>query len=203
MYSQSNEEGIILNYFGNYVGTFLDIGANDGITLSNTYALSQKEWTGCCVEASPKAYDRLKEAHPFNKHIEYYKFAIGSINGKIILHESNEHLVGKGDIGLLSTVKESELKRWGDAQVFTKIEVPVKTFKSFLSMTAHYSFDFISIDIEGMELEVLPQMDLKKLETKLICVEFNGKEKEKFDALILPQGFYLIHQNAENLIYGI
>ena len=38
-YSQNNEQDIILQYFGNRKGFFLDIGANDGITLSNTYAL--------------------------------------------------------------------------------------------------------------------------------------------------------------------
>ena len=37
-YSQNNEQNIILNYFKNYKGTLLDLGANDGITFSNSYA---------------------------------------------------------------------------------------------------------------------------------------------------------------------
>lgn len=201
MYSQNLEEEIILNYFGkNFTGTFLDLGSNDGITLSNTFALAKEGWSGCCIEASPKAYDRLKAAHPFNKDIEYYKFAIGTQNGKIKFYESDEHLK-KGDIALLSTAKESELQRWVNTQTFTEIEVNVRTFKTFLSMTTHNHFHFISIDIEGMELEVLPQMDLKALDCRLLCVEWNSKDKDKFDSIILPQGFKLMHSNAENLIY--
>ena len=77
-----------------------------------------------------------------------------------------------------------------------------RQLKKMLESTKYKTYDFISLDIEGMELDVLPQMDLNKLGTKLICVEFNGKQKEKYDELIVPQGFNLISQNAENLMYA-
>ena len=64
MYSQNNEERIILNYFLNRKGNFLDIGANDGITLSNVRALAEMGWKGCLIEPSKKAY---------NKAVENYK----------------------------------------------------------------------------------------------------------------------------------
>lgn len=201
MYSQNNEEQIIQKYFGNKAGTFLDIGANDGITLSNTFALSNVGWTGTLVEASPKAFTRLQECYQHLKGFELIHAAVGATNGKIILHESGEHL-GKGDVALLSTIKPTEKDRWLD-EVFNEVTVPCINFNTMLGLSKHKKFDFISMDIEGMELDVLPQMDLKALGCRMLCVEFNGQRQPEFDAIVLQQGYKLIHKNGENLIYTL
>lgn len=202
MYSQNNEEQIILRYFGNATGgTFLDIGANDGITLSNTFALANIGWAGTLVEASPQAFKKLSECYEHVKGFELIHAAVGAHNGKAILYESGEHL-GSGDVALLSTVKITEVDRWVD-HVFNEVTVPCINFSTMLGLSKYKEFDFISMDIEGMELDVLPQMDLQKLRCKMLCVEFNGKEPEKYDSIVLPQGYRLIHKNGENLIYTI
>ena len=61
MYSQNNEEQIILNYFSNQPkGTFLDIGANDGVLLSNSYFFEKElDWNGICFEPIPSVYSEL------------------------------------------------------------------------------------------------------------------------------------------------
>jgi len=89
MYSQNNEEDVILNYFGSFVGTFLDCGANDGVTLSNTRALAERGWCGVLVEPSPKAYARLKENCKNYGCIYTYPFALGITNGTITLKDSS------------------------------------------------------------------------------------------------------------------
>lgn len=201
-FSQNNEQEIILNFFGDKVGTFLDCGANDGITLSNTYALVWKGWGGTLVEASPVAYERLLKTHPTNFNLVMLNVAAGSYDGEIVLHESGE-LLGKGDVALVSSTRQDETERWTALNMpFKDVTVPCKTFESMQKMTKHKKYDFVSLDIEGMELDLLPQMNFDELETKLACIEFNGKDKEKYDAIMLPFGFNLIHQNAENLIYG-
>lgn len=200
-YSQNNEQQIILDFFKDFKGTFLDIGANDGITLSNTYALVLGGWRGLLVEASPRAYGRLLENMPFENDLTIINVAVGSYDGEIVLHESGE-LLGKGDVALVSSTKQDEVHRWDSLKIpFEDRKVSCVTFKKLLEQTKFKKFDFISMDIEGMELEVLPQMDFNELECKLACIEFNGKEQEKYDAIMLPFGFKLIHQNAENLIY--
>lgn len=198
-YSQNNEQGIILNYFGDFVGTYLDLGANDGITLSNTYALYENGWDGVCVEASPKAYERLLINQPNSKCIQA---AIGAYDGDIVLNESGE-LLGNGDTSLVSSTKTEEMKRWESLNMqFKAITVRCVTFETLLKETKISNIDFLSIDIEGMELEVLPQIDFNKLGIKLACIEFNGKDKNKYDEIMLPIGFKVIHQNSENLIYA-
>lgn len=199
MYSQNSEEKIILDYFGSKTGTFLDIGANDGRTFSNSLALIERGWKGSLIEASPRAFEKLKQEHQ-GKGLELNNIALASDDGYITLHESGS-LLGLNDVALVSSAVSSEVRRWDSLNLeFEEIEVPCLSFKSFLKLSSYKTFDFISIDIEGMELEVLPQMDFEKLQTKMVCAEFNGKHEEKFRSIM--KGFRLIHKNAENLIFA-
>jgi FkbM family methyltransferase len=198
-YSQNDEDSVIGNYFGLHVGTFLDIGANDGYTLSNTWALHSKGWAGVLVEASPLAFARLQENYK-GLSDDLIHAAVTDFNGEITLHESGEHL-GKGDVSLLSTVVPAEKERWVK-ESFTEVTVPAINFATMLGLAKSKQFDFISMDIEGAELQVLPQMDLQALGCKLLCVEYNGQRQPEFDAIVLPQGYKLIHKNGENLIYS-
>lgn len=199
MYSQNNEEEIIRNYFNSSFVSYLDIGANDGKTLSNSYAFYLAGSEGVCVEASPKAFNLLSENQ---KNSILINAAIGTYDGSITLYESGE-LLGGGDTSLVSSTIECELKRWCSINMqFEPILVRCITFDTLIKECGVNKFDFLTIDIEGMELDVLPQINFNKLCVKLACIEWNSKEKEKYDSIMLPQGFHIIHTNAENLIYA-
>lgn len=200
MYSQNKEEEVILNYFGNTTGVFLDLGANDGVTFSNTRALAELGWCGVLVEPSPQAFHRLKSNYDEKKGCFYfYPYAIGTKNGKVTLYESGQ-LVNKGDVALVSTLIEKETDRFKSVTSYTPIDVDCFRWKTFKNRLYKEEFDFISIDIEGLEYEVIQQMDLSK--TKLICIETNGNQekKQKLDALLAE--FKVIYTSAENLIYA-
>jgi FkbM family methyltransferase len=197
MYSQNSEEQIIKDYFGGFVGAFLDVGANDGVTLSNTRALAEAGWCGVLVEPSPQAFARLKENCKQYKCLYPYPFALGNFNGEINLWESIGQHLNKGDVGLVSTTVTDEMRRWS-GEKFNAVMVKCFRWKTFLNRLKYKKFDFISIDCEGMDLEVLKQIDLT--DTKMVCVEWNGKNKQAFiDAC---PGFRLIHENGENLIFA-
>lgn len=198
MYSQNNEEEIIRNYFNSSLVSYLDIGANDGKTLSNSYAFYLAGSEGVCVEASPKAFGLLQKNQPNSILINS---AVGTYDGNITLYESGE-LLGNGDTSLVSSTVESELKRWDNINMpFEPILVKCITFDTLINECHINKFDFLTIDIEGMELDVLPQIDFNKLCIKLACIEWNSKDKDKYDNIMQPQGFRIIHTNAENLIY--
>jgi FkbM family methyltransferase len=199
MYSQNNEQQIIERYFKGIPGTFLDIGANDGITLSNTYALTLSGWQGLCVEASPSAFEKLKITHSGNKRIQLIHAAATDYNGEIVLFESGSHL-GVGDVALLSSVDKAETVKW-KKETFTEITVPAVNFETLMGLSNFKKFDFISIDCEGCEICMLEQMDLRALGCRLLCVEYNSKDQYKYDNIVLPQGYKLLHKNGENLIY--
>ena len=204
-YSQNNEQEIIINLFkGKRDGTFLDIGANDGVTLSNTFALANNYgWGGLLVEASPKAYERLlKNYELIDRDIDFHNVAIGKMNGSLEFYESGE-LLGKGDIALVSSSVPSELARWESLNMpFEKIIVPCTTVKTMLERSGRKTFNLLSLDIEGMELDVLPQIDFKALKIQVAVIEWNSKDEKSYNDIMFPQGFRLVSKNMENLIYS-
>lgn len=198
-YSQSEEEAVILDYFKDFKGSFLDLGSNDGQTLSNTRALAELGWKGVCVEPSPKAFERLKELYKSSDKVYCYNFAIGHTNKEIDFWESG-NLIGREDVALVSTSNPEEMERFNKVVKYEPIKVQCKRWKTFLNYSRLKTFDFISIDTEGSELVILEQMDLS--EVSLACVEFNSKPELKLKFDYIFKDFKLLYTSGENLIYG-
>lgn len=218
-FSQSGEQKIILNYFGDRKGAFLDCGANDGVVLSNTRALAELSWKGICIEPSPSAFEKLRWNYFNNMDVTVVNAAITTADGPIDLYDSGTHLK-KGDVALLSTTVPSEMDRWKKSgEVFTKTTVRGITFQTLLSECGlvqgnviDYTdkippviaqFDFISIDAEGMDVVILRQIDLTAVGCQLLCIEFNqNRETEAaIRAHCQYHGMKLLHKNYENLIF--
>lgn len=190
-YSQNNEQEFILNYFDGNKGTFLDLGAYDGIELSNTRALMEFGWAGMCFEPHPEIYKRLKqncEQFPF---VFVYDFAVGISNGTFKLNANDTYY---------STLIDNEKDRWSNQYQFTEIECNVVDFETLLKASPFPKFDFISIDCEGLDFAILTQINLDDVKCNMICVETNGLETQKYIKYCEDFGMNLIHKNAENII---
>jgi FkbM family methyltransferase len=198
-YSQNLEEKVILDYFNGYIGSFLSLGENDGITFSNVRALAERGWSGVMVEPSPKAFARLEKNYEGLKGFYLYPFAISGHNGNIILHESGP-LVNSNDVALVSTVNAKEMDRFKGATTYEPVTVKCFRWKTFLNRLSIKKFHFISMDIEGEEVNVLPEMDLT--DVKCICIEWNGVPELKALYEKYLDGFRLIYTSGENLIYA-
>ena len=201
-YSQGQEQQIIANYFGDLKGTVLDIGANDGKTFSNSLALIENGWEAVLLEPAQMAFNKLERLHETNDKVRCYKIAIGNEIGKVKLKVSGAHLPDGSDVALLSSLKEEETTRWRDAGVkFHEEEIIVSTFSHFKKLSGNTAFDFITIDCEGLDVDVLKQIDLS--ETKLICIEWNSKPEAKAAILEYCAKFEMtkiIYESGENLL---
>lgn len=192
-YSQSTEEGVILEYFNGFVGSLVDIGANDGMTFSNSRALIERGWQGVLVEPDVNAFAKLSELYAGHKSVRLYNYAICGFNGKAMLQQSS-------DGGLVSTFKPEEMERFKSAVSYTPEEVKCFTWKTAVNRWKKKHFECVLIDVEGSELEILPDIDLSQ--TKLLCIEWNSKPDLKTEYEKYTDGFKLLHTTAENLIYG-
>lgn len=188
MYSQNQEEKYILEYFGDYVGRLVDIGANNGRDLSNSKALIERGWKGVCVEPSPKAYAPLLKTHEGNGDVICLNTAIGTQSGFLKFYDGNDTL--------LSTLVEESTKQWDTP--FTEIEVPCWTWDEFLLFHPG-PYDFITIDAEMMDWEILQQIDLT--DVKLLCVEHGGY-LDKYVGYCEAYGMRKIYRSHENVIMG-
>lgn len=205
-YSQSGEQRVILDYFGAHRGTVLDIGANDGITLSNSRALVELGWSAVLVEPAAEAYRKLvlNNANAFfADRVKIVNAAITDKDGPLDFYSSGTHLK-KGDTDLLSTTRPEELARWQKSgEVFTKTTVRGITFATLLQETGLKRADFISIDCEGVDLIVLRQIDLTALGTRMVCVEVNRSDEKPFVDHCAAHGLRPIMRNYENLILAV
>lgn len=202
LYSQNNEETILLNYFKNFKGSLLDLGANDGRTFSNSLRLIQLGWEADLVEASPETFKKLELEHKGNEKVKCHNVAVSNVNGSVKFYESGT-LLGGDDRSLVSTLDKRELDRWGGKVAFTETAVKSLTFNSLLDITKNHKFDFITIDIEGLDWLVLSQMNLTDLGCKLLIIETNGKEVLKYIAYCKQFGLNTLATNGENLILSL
>jgi FkbM family methyltransferase len=205
---QNKEDELISNYFiqkisDKFQGNILDIGANDGITLSNSYYMIQNGWAGYLVEAGKTPFAKMKSLHEGNNKAHLYNVALGNTNGVMTFYES-KNMLEANDVGLVSSLIPDETKRWRDSGVlYDEYKVEVFDFNTFLinNGLTETTFDFISIDIEGMDYDVLVQINLSKVGCKCLCIEFNGIDSEKYISYANQHGLKLAYTNAENLIF--
>lgn len=206
-YSQYGEQPIILSYFLKHKPEFktvLSIGENDGETLSNVRALLEEGWSGVLFEPCEKPHTKLAGLYKDAENIHCIQKAVSTTTGEATFYEGGEH-VTKNDHGLLSTLKPTELLRWRGTKFdnFHETKVKTITWADFYKDSPIKHFDFISIDAEGMDWEILKQIDLFATRTKLLCIEYNGNKTQKaiMTHHMATFGFDLHYKNGCNLIF--
>jgi FkbM family methyltransferase len=196
MYSQNNEEELILHELDAAKvskGRFLDIGAYDGKTFSNTLRLVELGWSGVCVEPSPSIFMALLERHGRNPKIQLLNAAISTAARLSPFWDAG------GDA--VSTISEPHMRHWttvwkASYRSFHVYTMPLNDlFEAF-----GYNYDFINIDVEGGNWELFQALPFSKLSAvKVICVEHEYHFLD-MSALGKEHGFHPVHSNRENLI---
>ncbi|MHC1572522.1 MAG: FkbM family methyltransferase [Methanosarcinales archaeon] len=194
MPSQYNEDAIVSEYFGNRCERFLDIGAYNGVTFSNTHALISKGWTGVMVEASPKCFVQLQDnLGPVSGDVKFVCCAMGTHIGLTLFYDS---------AGAVASLHKEHMERWKkDQKDFMEIYVPIIRPVDLLKILPG-PYQFISLDIEGASIDVLALFpDFKTLGTELICVEAMGAEVDKAHHIMGNWGYAPWKSTKENWFY--
>jgi FkbM family methyltransferase len=169
MYSQYGEERILYNFFKNKINGFLvDVGAMDGITYSNSRFLIEKfNWNGILVEPHPEYVQKLKLLYLGNDNIIIKPYACLDKETTIDFYQYSD-----GVDACVSTISEDFKNRviiaHGDKFKKNILKVETKTLKSIIE---NNKVDFLSIDCEGVDMEVLNSNDWNVSRPSLICVE--------------------------------
>ena len=198
-FSQNQEQEIILNYFGDKVGRLLDIGANDGETLSNSRALILNGWAADLVEPAPIPLIKLKQLYIDNKDVNLVDAAICDYTGIMSFWSSGTHL-GKDDTDLVSTLSLADKQKWEATTSWKELTIDTYSWDTYLSLMDFPKYDFISIDAEGYDYKILEQMDLLDLGCSCICIEHNSIDTQKYIDYLTKFNMRVIYQNNENLI---
>jgi FkbM family methyltransferase len=176
-YSQNGEDLIIRDLFfrlGIRQPTYLDIGANEPFFISNTYLLYSKGSTGVCVEPNPRLFEEFRAKRKKDT----------CINAGVAFDEKKEaeFYVFPKEANGLGTFSKKEVEFWettgnsaiGKFKVADVIKVPLVNINELISRYFLPHPNFISIDVEGLDLAILQSIDFTKFQPEVFCVETIG-----------------------------
>ncbi len=166
-----HEQRLLREFFGARQGFFVEVGANDPHARSQTFDLEQNGWTGILIEPQPDLADKLRD----NRKAKVFAVACSDAgNAGTILQL---HVAGP-----LSSLNRDKMAPGATPE--RVIDVPVRTLDSVLEEGGAASgFDFLSIDVEGHELEVLSGFDARRWRPQLILLEDHVENLAKHRAL--------------------
>jgi FkbM family methyltransferase len=174
-------------------GFFIEFGAVDGIYLSNTYLLEKKfNWKGILSEPCKKSNLYLKS----NRSCFINHDCVWSETGEKITFLETEN-------NILSTVASiSDCDAWKNKRKRgEKYDVSTIALNDLLaSGNAPYTVDFLSVDTEGSEFEILKEFDFEMYNIRYILVEHNNSQaKNSLHALLLSKGYKHILNNISKI----
>jgi FkbM family methyltransferase len=180
-------------------GFYIDVGCNKPIKKSNTFPFYLKRWKGITIDANAEL---IKEHKRIRKNDISICAAVSNTAKEVVFYKSSTNLV--------STISEKFYTRNKYRWKYTQEEKLItRTLTSILdeNLPQDTSIDFLSIDVEGVDLEVLQGMDFKKYRPKLIIIElhaFSIGDKEKYPVYqLLTNNDYYLHAFATMNVYFI
>ena len=187
-------------------GVFVDVGAY-GILYSNTY-FYEKElgWTGICIEPNPLLFKKLQN----NRNCICINACISDTTGEVDFlfiqdgpqaHEDGPKMLG----GIFNKYDARHLKRIfyeveqdkGTQQI---IKVKAYTLNDILDQNGITHIDYLSIDTEGNEMDIIKSINYEKFDIDIIDVE-NNFDTTVFRDFLITKGFFLIAKLGHDEIY--
>jgi FkbM family methyltransferase len=189
-WSQFGEDIAVWEFFGRKAdGVFLEAGANHPQTLSQTYFLETKGWSGVLVEPVPECCDLLRAGRPRS---QVFPNALGAPaqRGKLTLR------IPVGLSELTQAVDLSAESAPGDRL----IEAELITLNDVLARAGVTKLDYLSLDLEGMEVAAMQGLDFQRYQPALVLVEDKIDNLSKYDYLC-AQGYRFYRRTGCNYWY--
>ena len=168
--SQFGEDKKILQLFKEKkYGTYLDLGCFHPIRQSNTYLFHKLGWKGINIDLNPLTIELFNIARPDDINI---CIAISKKKGSKDLFFDNE-------LSSLNTINKNHtlfLKKAFNQINLKKRRIKTNTLNTILKKYKINQIDFMNIDIEGNELEVIKTINFNKINIKVICIEIVNYE---------------------------
>ncbi len=169
-YSQSGEDLIINHLFASLKikrPTYLDIGAHHPFYLSNTAYFYKKGSKGVLVEPDPELFKVIKK---YRKNDICLNIGIGIDDKK----DADFYVMTASALNTFSKSEAQERDKNSPYKIKKILKLPLKNINNIIDLYMDKTPDFINIDTEGLDFEIIKSLDLKKYRPKVICIETIG-----------------------------
>lgn len=182
--------------------TYLDIGAAHPFHLSNTYLFYRYGAKGVLVEPDPDQVEVLRQRRPLDTVVSA-GISFDTQRGSAKLYQMNLPFFNTFSSTQAAYVLESS-KGWKSEHQLTlikEVDVPMIPIDEIIEeYMAGVAPDYLSIDVEGHDLDVLKSLDLERFKPKIICIEPSNKT-HIFDEILIPHGYSLMAKTPDNALY--
>lgn len=186
-YADSGEDLFILKQFKNKKGFYVDVGCHHPTRINNCHLLYKKGWRGINIDInhiSIRLFNLIRrEDININSAVSLKEKTVRFFYDKLLSPYNS--LVKQKDLKNSNYIKSEKLSNIIDKTKYKNKQI-----------------DFLSVDVEGKDLEVLQSLDFKRYKPKFVCIEIWGVSKNKnFNLNKNPIYKFLINQNY-NLIFN-
>jgi FkbM family methyltransferase len=141
-------------------GFFVDIGANEPQKGSQTWFLEERGWCGILIEPQARLCERLRQARPKS---QVFQVACGAPGAPAEMALFTAETLGHS--GLVKNLVDASTNYIGTEMV------KVTTLDAILSQAGNPTIDFVTMDVEGTQFDVLRGFDLQRHRPRLLLIE--------------------------------
>jgi len=194
-YSQHNEDLILRSELTHNHGTYVDIGANYPIKLSNTFLFYQQGWSGLTLEPIPRLSNRHRRIRPRDIHLNA---GAGQKHSSLNFFEFQDTVLSTFDPQRANVLIERGLR------VKKQYEVPVYPLSWLINKYfTGIDVDILTIDTEGYDYEILKSNDWDRYRPKFVvfeCDKHDGDKVKIEQKFMHDRGYEVFFKTTCNLI---
>jgi len=187
----------VFNNLGIDNPSYLDIGAHHPTNISNTKLFYDAGSRGINVEANPNLFAQFLIDRPNDINLN---FGVGTESGFMNFYMVDEHS-GRNSFDLATV--EAFVQDYPQFSIREVMTLPVMTVPQILQHRAVP--DFLTIDVEGLDYDILKSIDFKRYPFKVICVEVGGSDKINYadavSCLLEENNYFSLIRCGANLIF--
>ena len=186
----------------------VDVGANDGVTFSNSYGLIVRGWEGILIEPYTPCFRELQRRYGQKGNIRLVNSACGRVPGELDLYLGKD-----GDRAGYATLCTDNTEWFRANRTGESIKVPVAPLTTILEQHGCPSqFALLSVDTEGYDLQVLESLDFERFKPFVIITEDDPillppppeyRTDERKYELLQRQGYNLMKRFSRNSIWKV
>lgn len=183
-YSQEGEDRVLERYFGTCgPGFYVDVGAHHPHRFSNTYLFYKRGWRGINIDAMPGSMEPFKRMRVRDINLE---MGVGAASAVAKFYVFSEPALNTFDEAIAKSHENSEYK------ITRIVDVPIERLEDILArhLPQGMAIDFLTIDVEGLDLQVLQSNDWTRFRPKVVLVEAVGNDLN--DIAAIPTAHFLI-----------